>query len=126
LERPPALFLKNFSQFGRLSRFYRLNNRASPSSSSVGVRDRPRLPLSIRAPVLIGLLTPRLQGFPASTLASERVVSLFSPQKNAPNVATGATGKTLSKTLLILFFSHSDDFSKVKKRNGASASPSAV
>jgi len=30
LERPPSLFLKNFSQFGRLSRFYRLNARFPP------------------------------------------------------------------------------------------------
>lgn len=29
MERPPSLFLKKFSQFGRLSRFYRLNKRSS-------------------------------------------------------------------------------------------------
>jgi hypothetical protein len=119
LERPPALFLKNFSQFGRLSRFYRLNARSL------------RLPFKRRSPSnprARSNPSPRVESsrFAASTLATERVNSLFSPQKNASSVATGATGKTLPKTLLILFFPHSDDSSKVKKRNGASAPPRAV
>jgi len=120
LERPPSLFLKNFSQFGRLSRFYRLNARFPP----------PAVGAFLLFPAIVATpSTGRLDATrppPPPTLTNRRRKALFSPQKNASNVATGATGKTLSKSLLILFFSQSDDSSKVKKRNGACESPRAV